>query len=165
MLMKDRIPGNTLSLVSSVCPSVCFVISFDLFMVTESNSKVFLSAVVLTETEARFISFSYSDGGYKRSFKKPRELVKNVSRLRFPHLFVNAGSCLTCFYAWDWLILKAVQILERNQAAHLRYRSDSVFFAKLSSSVWKGVRNSRKYKQSSLSKSPCYPSLLDTLLD
>lgn len=127
MLMKDRIPGNTLSLVSSVCPSVCFVISFDSFMVTESNSKVFLSAVVLTETEARFISFSYSDGGYKRSFKKPRELVKNVSRLRFPHLFVNAGSCLTCFYAWDWLILKAVHILERNQAAHLRYRSDSVF--------------------------------------
>lgn len=35
----------------------------------------------------------------------------------------------------------------------------------MSFSLWQGVHECRKYKQSSLPESPCYPSLLDILLD
>lgn len=53
--MKDRILLNTLSLASSVCPSVCFVISFVLFAGIESKSLS--RTLLISETEAWLVCF------------------------------------------------------------------------------------------------------------
>lgn len=168
--MKDRIPLNTLSFVSSVCPSVCFGISFVLFVIIESNISRGHS---WTETEARFVSvLDLFRVWIWMSISKPKWTWTRIMS-QFPHLFVmhllSPSGFLSCMFLCVRLINAEVHShFGRIVAECLRYCTDSVIhkiFTKLagmSSSVWKGVRESRKYKPPSLPRSPCYPSLLDT---